>query len=158
MYSPCLFRLRLLLAYIASLTLKSWLCKKSAYSSNPSLVLQRRWKSLSFQRGLQKNILLYYTTWTVNFVLWIKSILYDIQTFQIFNCYILICPIRGENLSLFNLKFKHEKCLCTKSIKLHECKTLLMCVNSYVGTYLVSIRFWGIANFDSQCCILLLWM
>ena len=47
----------------------------------------------------------------------------------------------GENLSLFNLKFKHEKCLCTKSIKLHECKTLLMCLNSYLGTYLVSIRF-----------------
>ena len=42
--------------------------------------------------------------------------------------------------------------------RIHECKTLLMCVNSYVGTYLVSIRFWGIANFDSQCCILLLWM
>ena len=34
----------------------------------------------------------------------------------------------------------------------HEYKTLLMSVNSYVGTtYLVSI-FWGIANFDRQCC------
>ena len=124
MYSPCLFRLRLLLAYIASLTLKSWLCKKSAYSSNPSLVLQRRWKSLSFQRGLQKkHPALLYRLDSQFCTVWIKSMPYDIQTFQIFNCYILICPIRSENLSLFNLKFKHEKYLCIKSIKLHECKT-----------------------------------
>ena len=105
MYSPCLFRLRLLLAYIASLTLKSWLCKKSAYSSNPSLVLQRRWKSLSFQRGLQKKhpALLYhldsqFCIMNLNNALWYP----DISNFQFLY---FISLISGENLSLFNLNW-----------------------------------------------------
>ena len=110
MYSPCLFRLRLLLAYIASLTLKSWLCKKSAYSSNPSLVLQRRWKSLSFQRGLQKKhpALLYHldSQFCTYYELKVCFMISRLFKFLI-AIHTLICPIRGENMSLFNLKVKH---------------------------------------------------